>query len=182
MRIRLSRDLYVEIQDLLSIPQKPYWEEETLLPLSSKLFQAKGSYNESQKIAFTSWKKLPPPEGKTTVLAGIRQRNKEPCEAFVAHLEETTFRMMGPSEVSILTKTLTFENANSYCQSLIHHIQRIGSLQYFIQVCLDASPSVLQGMAFATVLKGMYSFYSLCETDEERRKSELFQLWRTGSF
>lgn len=43
---------------------------------------------EVSKIAVAAWKRLPPADGKTTVLSGIRQNQDEPYEDFIARLEE----------------------------------------------------------------------------------------------
>lgn len=63
--------------------------------------------------------------------------------------------MMPPGEGSdILLKQLAWENANALCQDLIRPVRKTGTLQDYIRACLDASPAVVQGMAYAAAMKG----------------------------
>lgn len=107
------------------------------------------------QIAISTWQSLPPPGAQSTVLSGIRQKHDEPYESFVARLEEAVSRMLPPSEgTDILIKQLAWENANSLCQDLIKPICRTGSLQDYIKECIDASPAVMQGIAYAVAMRG----------------------------
>ena len=59
------------------------------------------------QIAISSWRSLPVPGAKSTVLSGIRQKHDESYESFVARLEEAVSRMLPPSEgTDILMKQL----------------------------------------------------------------------------
>lgn len=71
----------------------------------------------------------------------------------MARLEEAIARMMPISEASdLLLRQLAYENATSYCQSLLRTICTTGTIQDFVKACLDASPTAIQGMAFAAAL------------------------------
>lgn len=62
--------------------------------------------------------------------------------------------MLPPSEgVDMLLKQLAWENANTLCKDLIRPVRKTGSLQDYIKACLDASPAVVQGMAYAAAMK-----------------------------
>lgn len=107
------------------------------------------------QLAVGSWKAIPPPSAKTTVLAGIRQKQEEAYEEFIARLEEAIQRMLPPSEgTEMLLKQLAWENANTLCQDLIRPIRKTGSIQDYIRACIDATPVVVQGMAYAAAMKG----------------------------
>lgn len=105
--------------------------------------------------AVLAWRAIPPPGTKGTTLSGIRQSNEEPYQTFVSRLEEAISRMLPPSEgTDILLKQLAWENANSLCQDMIRPIRKSDSLQDYIKACMDASPAVVQGMAYAGAMKG----------------------------
>lgn len=105
--------------------------------------------------AVQSWRKIPPPETKGGALASIRQGTEETYQNFIARLEEAINRMMPPSEgTEILLKQLAWENANSLCQDLIRPLRKTGTLQDYIKACQDASPAIVQGMAYAAAMKG----------------------------
>lgn len=105
--------------------------------------------------AVLAWRAIPPPGSKKTVLAGIKQGNEESYESFISRLEEAIHRMMPPGEgADILLKQLAWENANSLCQDLIRSVRKTGSLQDYVKACIDASPAVVQGMAYAAAMKG----------------------------
>lgn len=105
--------------------------------------------------AVLAWWAIPPPGTKGTTLSGIRQSNEEPYQTFVSRSEEAISRMLPPSEgTDILLKQLAWENANSLCQDLIRPIRKSGSLHDYIMACMDASPAVVQGMAYAAVMEG----------------------------
>ncbi|KAI5929069.1 Endogenous retrovirus group K member 24 Gag polyprotein [Manis javanica] len=105
--------------------------------------------------AVQAWRTIHPPGTKGTTLSGIRQGNEEAYHDFVSRLEEAINRMLPPSEGTvILLKRLAWENANSLCQDLIRPIRKGGSIQEYIKACLDASPAVVQGMAYAAAMKG----------------------------
>lgn len=105
--------------------------------------------------AVQSWRKIPPPETKGGALASIRQSTEETYQNFIARLEEAINRMMPPSEgTEILLKQLAWENANSLCQDLIRPLRKTGTLQDYIKACQDASPAIVQGMAYAAAMKG----------------------------
>lgn len=53
---------------------------------------------EVSKIVIAVWRRLHPADGKTTVLAGIKQKQDKPYEDFIARLEEALGRMLPPSE------------------------------------------------------------------------------------
>lgn len=107
------------------------------------------------QIAISSWRSLPVPGAKSTVLSGIRQKHDESYESFVARLEEAVSRMLPPSEgTDILMKQLAWENASTLCRDLIRPIRKTGSLQDYIKACIDASPAVIQGIAYAAAMKG----------------------------
>lgn len=73
---------------------------------------------------------------------------------FVARLEEVTNRMMPPSEgTEILLKQLAWEKANILCQDPIRPIRKTGTIQDYIKACIDASPAVVQGMAYPVAMK-----------------------------
>ena len=105
--------------------------------------------------AVQAWRKLPPPGTKGTTLSGVRQGNEETYQSFISRLEEAVFRMMPPSEgTEILLKQLAWENANALCQDLIRPIRKTGTVQDYVKACVDASPAVVQGMAYAAAMKG----------------------------
>ena len=105
--------------------------------------------------AVTAWRKLPPPGTKGGALASIRQGNEEPYQDFISKLEEAINRMLPPSEgTDILLKQLAWENANALCQDLIRPIRKTGTIQDYIKACSDASPAIVQGMAYAAAMKG----------------------------
>ncbi|XP_054550643.1 endogenous retrovirus group K member 24 Gag polyprotein-like [Talpa occidentalis] len=110
--------------------------------------------NEIGIMAVAAWKNLPPPAGSSTLLAGTRQRQEEPHENFVARLEEALDRMLPNTEAKeMLLKQLASENANSLCQELIRPIRKTDTIQDFIKACMDASPAVIQGLAYAAEMK-----------------------------
>lgn len=87
-------------------------------------------------------------------MSGIKQANEEPYQDFVSQLKEAINRMMPPSEgTEKLLKQSAWENANTLCQDLIRPV-RTGTVQDFIKACVDASPAVVQGMAYAVAMKG----------------------------
>lgn len=105
--------------------------------------------------AVLAWRTIPPPGSKKTVLAGIKQGNEESYETFVSRLEEAIHRMMPPGEgAEMLLKQLAWENANSLCQDLIRSVRKTGSIQDYVKACIDASPAVVQGMAYAAAMRG----------------------------
>lgn len=105
--------------------------------------------------AVLAWRLIPPPGSKKTVLAGIKQGNEEPYESFVSRLEEAIHRMMPHGEGSeMLLRQLAWENANTLCQDLIRPIRKTGGIQDYVKACIDASPAVVQGMAYAAAMKG----------------------------
>ena len=105
--------------------------------------------------AVLAWRAIPPPGSKKTVLAGIKQGNEESYETFVSRLEEAIHRMMPPGEgAKMLLKQLAWENANSLCQDLIRSVRKTGSIQDYVKACIDASPTVVQGMAYAAAMRG----------------------------
>lgn len=105
--------------------------------------------------AVLAWRAIPPPGIKGTTLSGIRQQMEESYQTFISRLEEAINRMMPPSEgTEILLKQLAWENANTLCQDLIRPIRKAGTLQDYIKACLDASPAVVQGMAYAAAVQG----------------------------
>lgn len=53
----------------------------------------------------------------------------------------------------ILLKQLAWENANALCQDLIRPIRKTGTVQDYVKACVDASPAVVQGMAYAAAMK-----------------------------
>ena len=61
-----------------------------------------------------------------------------------------------PSEgaAEILIKQLTFENANSTCQALLHPIRTSGEIGDYIKQCADVGPAMMQGVAIAAAIKG----------------------------
>jgi hypothetical protein len=64
-------------------------------------------------------------------------------------------RMLPPSEgTDVLIKQLAWENVNTLCQDLNRPIRKTSSLQDYIKACVDASPAVIQGIAYATARKG----------------------------
>lgn len=40
------------------------------------------------------------------------------------------------------------------CQDLIRPIRKTGTIQDYVKACLDASPAIVQGMAYAAAMKG----------------------------
>ncbi|XP_050005033.1 endogenous retrovirus group K member 8 Gag polyprotein [Alexandromys fortis] len=105
--------------------------------------------------AVLAWRKLPPPGTKGGALASIRQKNEESYQDFISRLEEAVTRMLPPSEgTDMLLKQLAWENANALCQDLIRPLRQTGTLNDFIKACMDASPAVVQGMAYAAAMKG----------------------------
>lgn len=103
--------------------------------------------------AVLAWRAIPPAGTTGTALAGIQQSLEEPYQSFIARLEEAINRMMPQSEgTAILLKQLAWENANQLCRDLIRPIRRTGSLQDYIRACADASPAVVQGMAYAAAM------------------------------
>ncbi|XP_060232805.1 endogenous retrovirus group K member 5 Gag polyprotein-like [Meriones unguiculatus] len=103
--------------------------------------------------AVSAWRAIPPAEGSGTVLAGIKQTLEELYQAFIARLEEAINRMLPPSEgTSLLLKQLAWENANALCKDLIRPIRKTGNLQDYIKACADATPAVMQGMAYTAAM------------------------------
>jgi hypothetical protein len=112
---------------------------------------------EVSKIAVASWQRFPPGNGKTTVLAGIKQKQDESYEDFITRLEEPLGRMLPPSEGSdILLKLLAWKNANTLCQELIRPIRKTETVQDYIKACIDASPAVVQGLVYAAAIQGQH--------------------------
>ncbi|XP_047592981.1 endogenous retrovirus group K member 8 Gag polyprotein-like [Lutra lutra] len=121
----------------------------------SQIKLTKAVLKEVTTNAVLAWRAIPPPGAKKTVLAGIKQGNEEPYADFVSRLEEALNRMMPHCEgTDILLKQLAWENANSLCQDLIRPLRRTGTVQEYIKACIDASPAVVQGMAYAAAMKG----------------------------
>nr|XP_042133138.1 endogenous retrovirus group K member 113 Gag polyprotein-like [Peromyscus maniculatus bairdii] len=105
--------------------------------------------------AVQSWCKIPPRGTKGGALASIKQGTEESYPEYIARLEEAISRMLPPSEgTDILLKQLAWENANALCQDLIRPIRKTETLQDYIKACQDASRVVVQGMAYATAMKG----------------------------
>lgn len=100
---------------------------------------------EVSKIAIAAWRSLPPVDGKTTVLAGIQQKQDEPYEGFIARLEDALGRMLPPSEVSDMLSKQTAWGKCQNCQELIRSIRKTGTVQDYIKACIDASPAMVQG-------------------------------------
>ncbi|XP_012590442.1 PREDICTED: endogenous retrovirus group K member 5 Gag polyprotein-like, partial [Condylura cristata] len=117
---------------------------------------------EITKNAVRAWRKLPPTGAKGTALATIKQGLEKTYQDFVSRLEEAINRMLPPSEgTDILLKQLAWENANTLCQDLILPIRKTGNIQDYIKACIDASPAVVQGMAYAAAMKGQkFSAYN----------------------
>ena len=64
-------------------------------------------------------------------------------------------RMLPPSEgTNILIKQLAWGYVNTLCQNLNRPIHKTSSLQDYIKTCIDASPAVMQEIAYATARKG----------------------------
>lgn len=55
---------------------------------------------EVSQIAVAAWRRLPCVDGKTTLLAGIKQKQDESYKNFIARLEETLDSMLPPSKGS----------------------------------------------------------------------------------
>ncbi|QDK64673.1 gag [Black Syrian hamster retrovirus] len=105
--------------------------------------------------AVLAWRAIPPPGTEGNTLAGIQQGNEESYTSFISRLEEVINRMLPAGEgTSILLKQLAWENANTLCKDLIRPIRKTGSIQDYIKVCADASPAVMQGMAYAAAMQG----------------------------
>lgn len=122
---------------------------------SSQIKLSKDVLKDVTTNAVLAWRAIPPPGVKKTVLAGLKQGNKESYETFISRLEEAVYRMMPRGEGSdILIKQLAWKNANSLCQDLIRPIRKTGTIQDYIRACLDASPAVVQGMAYAAAMRG----------------------------
>lgn len=105
--------------------------------------------------AVSAWRNIPPPGTKGGALAGIRQGMEESYQDFISRLEEAIYRMLPQSEgTEILLKQLAWENANTLCQDLIRPMRKTGTIQDYIKACVDASPAIVQGMAYAAAMKG----------------------------
>lgn len=135
--------------------------------------------------AVQAWKKLPPPGTKGTTLSGIKQANEESYQDFVSRLEEAINRMLPLSEgTEMLLKQLAWENANSLCQDLIRPLKGTGTIQDYVKACVDASPAVVQGMAYAAAMKGQtYSAYvkkTYRGGKRDSSKPTCFKCGRTG--
>jgi hypothetical protein len=130
--------------------QKDYAKPAAQLKISKAVLE------KINQIAVSSWQSLPSPGVKSTVLSGIRQKHDESYERYVARLEEAVSRMLlPPSEgTDILIKQLAWEYVNTLCQDLNRPIYKTNSLQDYIKACVDASPSVMQGIAYAAARKG----------------------------
>jgi hypothetical protein len=64
-------------------------------------------------------------------------------------------RMLPPLEgTDVLIKQLSGENVNTLCLDLNRPIHKTSSLQNYIKACVDASPAVIQGIAYAAARKG----------------------------
>jgi hypothetical protein len=75
-------------------------------------------------------------------------------EDFIVRLEEALGRMLPPSEGSdILLKQFVCENDNTFFQELIRPIRKTGTMQDYISACIDASPAVVQGMAYTAAMQ-----------------------------
>lgn len=133
----------------------------SFLTPASQIKLPKNVLKEITTNAVLAWRAIPPPGAKKTVLAGIKQGNEESYTEFVSRLEEALNRMMPQGEgTEILLKQLAWENANALCQDLIRPIRRNGTVQDYIKACADASPAVVQGMAYAAAMKGQkYTSY-----------------------
>jgi hypothetical protein len=63
-------------------------------------------------------------------------------------------RILPPSEgTDILIKQLAWENMNTLCQVLNRPICKTSSLQDYIKACIDTSPAIIQGIAYAVARK-----------------------------
>ena len=105
--------------------------------------------------ALEAWRSLPQGRESTASLSNIKQKPKEPYEDFVSRLIEGVHKII-PSEgaAEILIKQLTFENANSTCQALLHPIRTSGEIGDYIKQCADVGPAMMQGVAIAAAIKG----------------------------
>ena len=91
-----------------------------------------------------AWRKLPAGEGKTTVLTGIRQKNRCTRGRFCGEIKRSFVEMFSPSVgTEMLLKQLAWENASSLCKELIRPIRKTRSRQDYIKACIDASPAVV---------------------------------------
>lgn len=145
----------------------------THLAPASQVKIPKAILKEVTTNAVLAWRAIPPPGSKKTVLAGIKQGNEEPYETFVSRLEEAIHRMMPRGEGSdMLLKQLAWENANSLCQDLIRPIRKTGNIQDYVKACIDASPAVVQGMAYAAAMRGQKYSAFVKQTYGGGRKSD----------
>ena len=69
-------------------------------------------------------------------------------------------------------KTIGLGNVSTLSQGLIRPIHKIGSLQDYIKACLHVSPVVVQGMAYAAVMKGQKFSAYVKNTSENDNRSQ----------
>ena len=126
--------------------------EYALLPDQMKL--DKMTLQQVAVCATAAWQSLP--EGnESTSSSNIKQKPEEPYEDFLSRLTEVVNRVISNSEVAnIVTKQLAFENANSTCQAILRPVKKTRTLKDYIRQCADIGPSMMQGVAIPTAMKG----------------------------
>ena len=99
-----------------------------------------------------------------------------PLEDIIARLKEALGRAFPPSEdLDTFLKQLAWENVHTLCQELIRPIRKTGTVQDYIKACIDASPAVVQGKAYAAVIQGQHiSAYFQNLKEEETKCFMLF--------
>lgn len=87
-------------------------------------------------IAVNAWRQLKSQGVKTSGLSTIKQKPEEPFEEFLSQLKDSVEKIITNDEAAqIVIKQLTFENANTACQTLLRPIKRTGNLSDFVKIC-----------------------------------------------
>ncbi|XP_030897680.1 endogenous retrovirus group K member 5 Gag polyprotein-like [Leptonychotes weddellii] len=119
---------------------------------------SKEALSQSSSLAVNAWRYLPAGEVKTIGLSNIKQSPEEPYQDFLAKIIDAVEKTIPNDEAAqTIIKQLAFENANATCQTLIRPIRKTGTLNDFVKVCSEVTPSYLQGIAIAAALQGQTS-------------------------
>jgi hypothetical protein len=93
------------------------------------------------------------------ILVNHRRKNlvSNSKEGKVGYSASLNGSLLPPSEDSdILLKQLAWKNANTLFQELIRPTRKRGTVLDYIKACIDASPAVVQNMAYAAAMQGQH--------------------------
>lgn len=104
-----------------------------------------GILSQTAAAAIGAWRAIPPKGSVTMPLSKIVQGPHEPFSQFVARLQETAERVLGPEDgEGKLVKQLAYENANAACKAALKGHLRNLDIHGMIRLCNDVDSTAHQ--------------------------------------